>query len=169
MKAALPISIPGCFFPEGFAGVTSIPMMLLTGSDDLVVPSRGSERSYGIANAPKYLVILDGVDHLRFADIDGTDREFQDAVQAVLASAGVVEDAEKIVDAFGGGDLSYCVGAEDDGGPLVSGERQRELLRAFATPFFAAYLLGDKDALSFLQDALPGLVPEATTFTFEPE
>jgi dienelactone hydrolase len=167
VKAALPISIPGCFFPEGLAGDTSIPMMLLTGSDDLVVPSRGSERSYGIANAPKYLVILDGADHIRFADFDGTDRAFQDALQEVLASAAVVEDSVAVVDAFGGGDLSYCVGAEDDGGALVPAERQRELLRAFSTPFFAAYLRGDEDALKFLQDELPGLVPEATTFDYD--
>jgi hypothetical protein len=43
----------------------------------------------------------------------------------------------------------------DENDELVSGDRQRQLLRAVATPFFDAYLRGDRDALRFLQETLP--------------
>jgi hypothetical protein len=49
----------------------------------------------------------------------------------------------------------------------VSGERQRELLRIFATPFFAAYLRDDNAALKYLQEDLAGAVPESS-FKYEP-
>lgn len=165
--AALPVSIPGCFFPEGFAGEVSVPIMLLVGRDDLITAAAGSNRAFHIANPPKYGVEIEGGEHIRFADIDLTDQQAAGAVREVIAGAGLATDVTDIVDAFGGGDFSACA-SPDDPGDLISGDRQRELLRTFATPFFAAYLRDDDRARQFLEEELPGLVADAT-FEFETE
>jgi predicted dienelactone hydrolase len=168
IDASLPISVVGCLFSDDIAGDATVPLLLLVGTDDLITPAKGTERAYALANAPKYAVLIDGADHVRFADVDLADRDFITEIAGVIERAGFGTDPAQVVSAFGGGDFSTCVGGEDDGSPLLTGAEQRERLRAFATPFFAAYLRDDEGAASFLQEDLPALLPEAQV-TFDVE
>lgn len=172
VRAALPIAAPGCLLSEGIADEVFIPLLVLGGTRDLLTPPASNRRAYEVANPPRYLVELLGANHVRFADIDLEDGQIL-ALELVpgLREGDIVSDAREVAQALGG-DAGACpafgtgTGAADD--EPVSPERQRELLRAFATPFFDAYLRGSEEAATFLQDELPGLIPEAR-LEFEPE
>jgi predicted dienelactone hydrolase len=160
IRAALPFATPGCFLPTGFAGDTSVPLLVLGGTDDLITPPVSNRRAYEIANSPRYLVDVTGADHVRFADVDLTDTQL--AGQAGLAkifgrslTADAIAVAQKL-----GSDANTCrsSGAAPSD-PLLTGDRQRELLRTVAVPFFDAYLRGSSASKDFLQK-LPDLLPE---------
>ncbi len=160
IRAALPFATPGCFLPDGFAGDTSVPLLVLGGTDDLITPPVSNRRAYEIANSPRYLAELAGADHVRFADIDLTDTQIsgQGGLAKIFGSsfaADAIEVGQKL-----GGHINACglVGAAPSD-PLLTGERQRELLRTVAVPFFDAYLRGDKASRDLLLK-LPDLVPE---------
>jgi predicted dienelactone hydrolase len=160
IRAALPFATPGCFLPDGFAGDASVPLLVLGGTDDLITPPVSNRRAYEIANSPRYLVQLAGADHVRFADIDLTDTQIsgQGGLAKIFGSsftADAIEVARKL-----GGDANTCgsSGAAPSD-PLLTGDRQRELLRTVAVPFFDAYLRGSSASKDFLQK-LPDLVPE---------
>jgi hypothetical protein len=62
-----------------------------------------------------------------------------------------------------GGDSAACLeafGSEPPDDPPLTLDRQQELLRAFATPFFDAYLKDSDAAKDFLEDDLASQVPE---------
>lgn len=162
IKAALPMSTVGCFLPDGFGGDTSVPILAVVGTDDLITPPVTADRGYEGANAPRYLVHIRGADHTRFADVDLTD-------ESLVANGGVgeviggtfISDAVETAQALGG-DAMVCL---NDGpgpsGPAITGARQRELLRTVAVPFFDAYLRGDSASRDLLPE-LPDLLPEVT-------
>ncbi len=163
VRAVLPIAAPGCLLSEGIAGDVSVPLLVLGGSRDLLTPPVSNRRAYEVANPPRYFVELVGANHTRFADVALEDGEIiaLDLVPG-LSESDIVSDATEIIRALGG-DTSACpafgTGAADD--EPISPERQRELLRAFATPFFDAYLRGSDEAAAFLQNELPDLIAEA--------
>ncbi len=74
------------------------------------------------------------------------------AVFALLLDA--IEVARKL-----GGDVSTCGLGATASDPLLTGERQRELLRTVAIPFFDAYLRGSDKARELIAD-LPNQLPE---------
>jgi predicted dienelactone hydrolase len=156
IDAILPISPVGCFLPEGFAGGVSLPVMVVGGSRELIVPPPWIRQAYDIASPPKYFVSIIGADHIRFADLDTTDDAFPGIVDSVSGGT-VVEDSTKIIQALGS-DGARCLQREASmADELITGDRQREILRTVALPFFDAYLKRDKAALRFLQDTLPTL------------
>ena len=80
----------------------------------------------------------------------------------------MADDALEIISEIGG-DVGGCAAPADRNREgLLSPERQRELLRAFATPFFDAYLRGSDDSREFLEEELPSQAPEAR-FEFDLE
>ncbi|OGO52417.1 MAG: hypothetical protein A2148_05845 [Chloroflexi bacterium RBG_16_68_14] len=163
VQAALPIAVPGCLLSEEIADDLSVPLLVLGGTRDLLTPPASNRGAYDIANPPRYLVELLGANHIRFADVDLEDGQIL-ALELVpgLRERDIISDAREVAQALGG-DASACptfgTGADDD--QPLSPERQRELLRAFATPFFDGYLRGSEEAAAFLQEELPGLIPEA--------
>lgn len=158
IDAALPISGTGCFVNPDDIGDVAVPVMLLTGSNDLIVPAPTNRVAYDMANPPRYWVELVGGNHIRFADFD-----LDDSIGvAALEDVGVGgDDNENDVIDDAAQDVEPCQRAGTEGDPPLTLERQQELLRAFATPFFDGYLRGDKDSLQFLQKELPDLVSEA--------
>lgn len=155
IDAALPLSGSGCFMSKEMVGDTSLPIMLMTGSEDLLVPASGNRRAYDLANAPRYWVELIGGSHVRFADFDIDDEQ-------------VLGGLERLVGAGAGkGDENGCGRRPETSGETITLERQQELLRLFATPFFDAYLRGSDAALRFLQDDLPGLTEDAVRYEFD--
>ena len=163
LRAVAPISPPACFIGDGFAGdgfaASSIPIMVIGGSKELIVSPASIRRAYDIAPAPRYHAELIGADHIRFADVAIEDSQLPGVVQNI-ARGDLVGDATRIAEALSGNVATCAMVAEANADTLLEAERQRELLRIYATPFFDAYLRGDEDALRFLQETLPGL-PEA--------
>lgn len=155
LKAILPISPVGCLFPASVTSATRLPVMVVGGSREKIVDPSSIKRAYDAAPAPKYRVEVIGGDHVRFADIDTTDDQLGDIVSR-QAGGDLVGDALKIAQADGA-DASTCLTKTASSDELVSGERQRELLRTAATPFFDAYLKGDAAAMRFLRESLPSL------------
>lgn len=70
VNAILPLSGDACFFDENFFRVRSLPLLAISGTDDLYVPPLiNAERTYDLALGPKTLVVLTGGTHLGFTDL----------------------------------------------------------------------------------------------------
>ena len=152
IDAIAPISPPACFLPDDLAAGVSLPAMIVGGSKELIVPPSWIRQAYEIATPPKYYADIIGADHIRFADIDITDDKLPGIVDQ--ASGGTtVEDAGVIIQALAS-DGSRCLQRDTSTDELISGDRQRELLRAAALPFFDAYLKHDAAAMRFLEEML---------------
>ena len=165
IDAALPISGTGCFLSPEDIGDVAVPVMLLTGSNDLIVPAAANRVAYDMANPTRYWVELVGGNHIRFADFD-----LDDSIGvAALEDAGVGDENENAVIDEAMQDVEPCQRRGTENDPPLTLERQQELLRAFATPFFDGYLRGDDDSLAFLQKELPDLLTSAVRFEFETE
>lgn len=170
LDAIVPLAAVACFLTEDVVGETSVPALNIGGSMDLIVDPGWIRRGYDVANPPRYWVELAGGSHIWFADLEI--RDDSPVVTAFLiegrVGSTIAEDAVAVADAIGG-QVTACAmneGPADDE-PLTP-ERQREIMRAFATPFFDAYLRGSDEAKAFLEDELPGLMPDVRT-EFEPE
>ncbi len=169
VKAALPIAAPACFLGDDIADEAAVPILVLGASEDLLVNRASARHGYDVANAPRYLVELQGADHVRFADLELTDAE----VLAVLPREGlgggsIAQDAAQVAGATGGNAARCLASPPPAGVQSLSSDRQRALLRAFATPFFDAYLRDQDAAKEFLERELPGLVSEAAVETDPP-
>jgi len=156
VRAIVPISPPGCMLGDDRTEGPATPTMVIGGSRELIVAPSSIHDAYERAGVPKYYVEVIGADHARFGDFDITDEELGDFVDE--ASRGdLTEDANAIADATGA-DLSACEeGGAPPGDALITGERQRELMRIAATPFLDAYVRDDAMAMRFLHEALPSL------------
>ena len=159
--AALPIAGPGCFLTANVIGDTSVPIMVLGASEDLIVTRSSVRQAYDLANAPRYFVELLGADHTRFADVSLEDTQLLDILPDILGP-DIAEDALRVSEEIRG-DIEACaVETAPAGEEILPADRQRELLRAFATPFFDAYLRGTDEAKAFLEEELAGSLPEAS-------
>ncbi|MEX2245204.1 MAG: dienelactone hydrolase family protein [Dehalococcoidia bacterium] len=160
IDAALALSASGCYIDEGDTANVVVPIMLMTGSDDLIVPAPGNRRAYELAQPPRFWVELVGGGHVRFSDAD-----VDDAVIAGFVDRLVGRDSAEAADA---GSADSC----EQGPPATRAipltlVRQQELLRAFATPFFDAYLRDSDRASRFLEDELPSITEDAARYEFE--
>ena len=159
ISAALPISAVGCFLADTIAGDASVPLLVLGGTNDTITPPGSSDRAYRFAKPPRYLVHLVGADHVRFADVDISDSELAAAggLSEIFGST-VISDAMEVTQTLGG-DISTCGLGTTGSDPLLTGDRQRELLRTVAIPFFDGYLRDDNPSRDLLLK-LPDLLPE---------
>ncbi len=156
VKAALPLSPPACLVGSATYEDSHIPLLVIGGSDDQVVPFESIRQAYDAASPPKYLLTLLGGNHMRFADID-----MEDPPPGALATSGgatFLEDSMRIAQVTGA-DLTACPAAEPSAQGLP-GDRQRELARLFATAFFNHYLKGDEGASRVLTSEFAQTVPE---------
>ncbi|HZP56393.1 MAG TPA: dienelactone hydrolase family protein [Dehalococcoidia bacterium] len=170
IDAALPLSGSGCLLTPGETQGVTTPVMFMIGSDDLIVAPAGNRRAYDLAHAPRYWVELVGGGHVRFADADIDDARVLGPLQRVLSGGNGGASAGTPVSAPTprAGDVTSCAfPAESPGDPPITLARQQELLRAFATPFFDAYLRGSADAERFLDDDLPALTKDAVKYEFD--
>jgi predicted dienelactone hydrolase len=160
VKAILPIAGPACFMGASSAGDSHVPMLAVDGSIDQLVPRASAYPAYEFASAPKYYVEVAGANHVRYADVDIDDGL---VIGAVGSGGHFQSDAVQVIGELGG-QSSACLGAfgsqpADD--PPLTLDRQQEILRAFALPFFDAYLKHSDTALKFLQAGVAAQVPEA--------
>ena len=162
IDAAVPISPVGCFLPDGFGAEVTTPLMVVGGSEELIVGPVSIRRAYEVAQAPKYYVELGGADHIKFADVDINDRDVGGTdIVSRIAGDNLIADAVAIGEATGGDALTCAGSAGQKGHEYISGDRQRELLRIFGALFFDAYLRGNSGAKGLLQGDPAAIAPEA--------
>ncbi len=155
IKAIVAISPPGCLLPKDLGTGIDVPAMIVGGTREKIVDPASIRQAYDAAPSPKYFVQIIGADHMRFADIDLGDDQFGDVV-ATASRGDSTADAIAVASATHA-DAAGCLQRSDEPDAPIMGERQRELLRITAAPFFDAYLRGDAGAMRFLRETLPGL------------
>jgi dienelactone hydrolase len=163
IDAAVALSASDCYFDEAMVGGEATPMMLIGGSADLVLPAAGARNVYEAIPAPRYYVELEGGNHVRFSEADLDDG----IVAGAISSRGAGEGETFASDAVAlarelGTDVGGCVGGDVEADEAMTWERQQELLRAFATPFFDTFLRGSDEAREFLESALVAMDLEVT-------
>jgi fermentation-respiration switch protein FrsA (DUF1100 family) len=125
----------------------AVPLLVLGGSQDHIVAWHSVRAAYDMAQPPRYLLTILGGNHLRFADLDAEDS----GLGTLESTEGFMEEVTRVGQATGA-DLTSCVanaGPDLPAAPMTA-ERQRELMRLFATAFFDRYLKGDEAAASAL-------------------
>ena len=158
VKAALPMAAPACLIGAAAYETPAVPMLVMGGTADRVVNWPSARAPYDMAPPPKYLLALLGGNHMRFADLD-----VEDTFLPELESLpGFAQETTRVAAATGA-DLMNCVGstpADLPTEPPLTGERQRALVRLFATAFFDRHLKGDEAAASILSADFVAGVPE---------
>ena len=159
IRAALPIAGPACLVGETAYDTPAVPMLVMGGSADGVVGWQSVRAAYDMAHPPKYLLALLGGNHLRFADLDAEDS----GLGTRELGEGFLQEVTRVADVTGADLMSCVTGAASnlpEAASLLSGARQRELMRLFATAFFDRYLKGDEAAASVLSAEFIAGVPE---------
>jgi len=157
VKAALPIAGPACLVGAATYDTPAVPLLVLGGSEDRIVSWDSVRAAYDMAEPPKYLLAVLGGNHLRFADLDADDS----GLGTLESTDGFMEEVTRVGQATGA-NLMSCV---TDAGPdllaaPMTADRQRDLMRLFATGFFDRYLKGDEAAASVLSAEFIAGVPE---------
>jgi predicted dienelactone hydrolase len=158
VKAALAIAGPACLVGATAYDTPAVPLLVLGGSEDGIVSWQSVRAAYDMAHPPKYLLAILGGNHLRFADLDAADS----VVSTLESGEGFIQEVGRVA-AVTGANLMSCVATAPADLPLappMTGDRQRELLRLFATAFFDRYLKGDEAAASVLSPEFIASVPE---------
>ncbi|MGQ9572128.1 MAG: alpha/beta hydrolase family protein [Dehalococcoidia bacterium] len=168
VKAAVPLAAPACLVGNQNYKDFDTPLLVMGGTEDLIVPFDSVRQAYDAANPPKYLLTLLGGNHMWFADIDLEDS----ALGSLAAASGptFLEDALRVARATGA-NVTACSlpgdGAEPSAQRLAP-DRQRELTRLFATAFFNHYLKGDEAASRALTSDFAQTFPELQLQTVQP-
>jgi predicted dienelactone hydrolase len=166
IDASLPISPPGCFV-GAIAGEVTTPIMVVGGSEEIIVDPSWIRQSYETANAPRYYVEIGGADHIKFADVDVNDRDIGEGIVGRIAGDTLISDAIEIAGAAQGNVADCTVRDGARGKEYITGDRQREVLRLFGGLFFDAYLRGDTNALALIRGGDLGTVAGDTLVEHE--
>jgi predicted dienelactone hydrolase len=150
LKAAVALAPCACFFREGFFTSRALPLLVIAGTNDrLVPPSTNGRRAFDLALAPKAFASLVGGNHLYFTDIPLADPD---------ATPTTTEDDIARAFARYGGGTTPCtpfppVGTE----PPLPIDSQHRLTVALTAAFLDAHLRGlpgDFEALRNKTDPL---------------
>ena len=176
VRAAAPTAGGACFFGPRFYDDTTIPLMIVHGDIDAIVPyQQNAVFAFGEANPPKYLVTLQGAAHTAFAD--GAETLFEslnnaDDVGCLALSGGLGGDGSQgpsFLDQLGGADAGIIMGdcpAPCQGprrGPrAMRPSRQHTLTIASIFPFFEATLRDDARARQYIEQTLGAENPDLT-------
>jgi predicted dienelactone hydrolase len=157
VKAALPIAGPACLVGATAYDTPAVPLLVLGGSEDLIVSWNSVRAAYDMAQSPRYLLAILGGNHLRFADLDAEDS----GLGTLESTEGFLDEVTRVGQATGA-DLMSCVTDAAPNLPAapMTADRQRDLMRLFATGFFDRYLKGDEAAASVLSAEFIAGVPE---------
>jgi len=169
VRAAAPIAGPACSFGKDFFGTTRLPLLILHGDLDAIVPYQANAVfAFGEANPPKYLVTLKGATHTAFADLgnlfDNTNNPDDIGCAELLPDLQGIdpEAAQSFLDQLGGaaagiimGDCpAPCTGPRH-GPRAMRPSRQEQLTLLSVFPFFEAHLRDDGRARDFVNRTLP--------------
>ncbi len=165
------MAAPSCFLTAPFYQTVKMPLLLLHGDADIIVPlAANSTRAFGFAQQPKQLVTLARGSHTAFASLatvlDPTmnyDRIGCTAIQGAtdVSSFAALGDASDGISS----DTSICPAAcsMTPMDPSLVADRQQALTKIIAAAFFDATLGADASAQKFLQTRLAPENPEVTS------
>jgi dienelactone hydrolase len=170
VRAAFAIAPGACMFTKRFFAAADVPMLLLAGTSDVLLPYRPyAVRPYKAARAPKYLVTLDGASHSAFTGVfaahPGTPHP--DGIGCAAIDDVIPDDPDSNSDPFAGlGGKENGVVSTPKRCPLpcqtelpasaMAGARQHELTRIAAAAFFAGTFADDVSARCFLRETFAG-------------
>jgi predicted dienelactone hydrolase len=173
VRAAAPMAGVACFFGPDFYAQTRVPLLILHGDIDAIVPYQGNGLfAFGEANPPKYLVTIAGGSHTGFTS--GIEAIFNNAnnpddigCRALGGPTGNVA-SQALIDSLGGTAAGIVGGMCPEGCTTptqphsIRPSRQQQLTILSIFPFFEAYLRGDAPARQFLEQTLAAENPELT-------
>ena len=171
VRAAAPAAGGTCFFGPGFYDGRSLPLLILHGDIDAIVPyQQNAVFAFGEANPPEYLATITGGSHTGFADgteIFDTQNNVDDigcfALRGTLPEGG----NQSLLDDLGGAAAGIIAGdcpAPCSGSSrlphAIHPSRQHQLTILAIVPFFEATLRGDQRARHFLEETVAAENPE---------
>jgi len=171
IRAAASVAGPGCNFNQDFYRTTDVPLLLLHGDLDAVVPYEAHARfAFGQAAAPKYLVTIADGTHTAFTEtaaiiIDQLANADELGCTA-LGGGRPPEDEEEEFDlGLGGEEIGIIAGmcpasCQGPYPPALRPPRQRDIALATLLAFFEGTLRERAEMLAFLEDALARENPE---------
>ncbi|MBI4518620.1 MAG: hypothetical protein HY699_22715 [Deltaproteobacteria bacterium] len=171
VRAVAAIAGPGCFFTPAFFGDRRVPLMIVHGDIDAIVPYQQSAPAvFAGANAPKYLATITGGSHTGFAGVASIlfgGLHNPDSVGcAQLGRPSTGGNNEELLRQLGGAEAGLVRGdcppacAPGPQPKAIEPARQHELALLTLVPFFEAYLRDSRRHRQFLEDALAGENPE---------
>lgn len=168
IKAAMPMSPPGCIFQPGYYGSVDVPLLILHGDNDLLVDfDDHAVKIYDRANAPKSLVQLIRGNHIGFSDaaisvgfddVQACDflpdpmtleTQFQALITAMGGAPAFVSDA--------GCATTFCDTLTPD---AMDSMRQLDIMLYTGTAFFESHLRGNPVATAYLAEQLDAVNPD---------
>jgi hypothetical protein len=164
VRAAAPMAGVACFFGEDFYADTSVPLLILHGDIDAIVPYEpNAVFAFAEANRPKYLATITAGSHTGFTDgieviAEGANNP-DDLGCRTLGGTGTL-DSPAVVDSLGGPAAGIITGVCTRGclSPRqprsIRPTRQHELTVLSVFPFFQAYLRDDARARHYLEATL---------------
>ena len=171
VRAAAPMAGDTCFLGPGFYDGRSLPLLILHGDLDAIVPyQQNAVFAFGEANPPKYLATITGGSHTGFAD--GTQVfDAQNNVDDIgcFALRGTLSEGgdQSLLDELGGAGAGIiagdCPAPCSGSGPLpraIRPSRQQQLTILTIVPFFEATFRGDQRARHFLEQTVAAENPE---------
>jgi dienelactone hydrolase len=173
VRAAAPMAGGACFLGRDFYGSTQLPLLIVHGDLDRIVPyQQNGVFAFQQANPPKYLVTILAGSHTGFTDGDLFENLNNPDDVGCVALGGVLGDdaSSNFPDTLGGaadgiimGDCpEACVGPRL-GPRSIRPSRQHQLAIASIFPFFEAWLRGNNRARQFLEERLAAENPDVTT------
>jgi pimeloyl-ACP methyl ester carboxylesterase len=156
VAAIVPLSGDACFFDASFFRTRAVPLLAISGTNDLYVPPEiNAQRAYDEALAPKTLVVLAGGTHLGFTDLG-----LADDPSVVPDQPG--DDLPTTLAAYG--DASACNPIPPRStAPRMALADQHRIAAAWIVAFLDDVFRHDPRALEALRAA-----PEAATVTSAP-
>ena len=174
VRAAAPMAGVTCFLGPDFYAQTSVPLLIVHGDIDAIVPYQANAVfAFGEAHPPKYLVTIAAGSHTGFTDgievvAEGANNPDDLGCRALGGPTGNVGNSV-LVDSLGGPADGIVDGVCPAGCTLarqprsIRPSRQHQLTILSIFPFFEAYLRGDAHALQFLNTTLAAENPDVTT------
>jgi predicted dienelactone hydrolase len=170
VRAAAPIAGGGCFFGPAFFRTREVPLLLVHGDLDAIVPYReNAEHAFEVAGSPKYLATIRDGTHtgfttagpLLFENLTNAD----DVGCASLGQTGPrdPELLERLGGAPAGLIMGDCPNACTDSTPRprsIRPSRQQQLAIVSILPFFEATLRDSARHREYLEDTLAAENPE---------
>jgi predicted dienelactone hydrolase len=173
VRAAAPMAGGSCFFGPDFYTHTSVPLLIVHGDIDAIVPYEANAVfAFTEAQPPKYLVTIAGGSHTAFTDgaaIFESANNPDDVGCSALSSSGTDDSHTSLIDLLGGPAAGIINGVCPPGCTSkrqprsIRPSRQHQLTLLSIFPFFEAYLRGDARAREFLDVTLAVENPDLTT------
>ncbi len=177
VKAVAAAATPGCYLPADFFQIVDLPLLLLHGTRDWIIPyAANGPPLYAEAQAPKTFVSFQGGTHagmagLAKAVLEKTNSDQVGCDTLVDNTTATPEALATLSAQFGGKPhdvaLAECpaiCGAKADTEPAMVIDRQLRIVMLSSASFFRSVLAGDAGCGRFLRE---GLAAEGSDLTVQ--